>query len=1012
MATIPELEARIQKIKEEIQSADRIIETQTRLLANSNLSVNQRRTAQRLLQTAQTLQQQKTRELAEIENQISRLQNIPAASRDSAGTRVVATNPEVSRPRTAQTLTAAQEQNLRQLSAVGPGDDDSSERSATPAPVNPATSAGDGVVTPSTAGGSIRTTDPALVGSGEQGKNPESQGKIPSNNILHDYSNYTYQLSWHLMTITDYNNLVKDPNSRYVPKNVLVASAGKYNTEFVRSAAWKEDFYFESLEMQTVIGLNARTRGTNAIELTFKLIEPYGVSLLERLLKAADTVESSVSGSETATPVTAKNYTQLPYMLQIDFLGYNDKGLPTLIPGATKYIPINVLSIEFSVTNRGSEYTIRAVPFNHQAFKTTRATVPANFEISPRTVGDFFKGENVVDQEAFLATRQENQNKYDQAVKTFREAQIGAREEGIDFSKVQDLYYTDVINAENKLKTYAVAGIEGALNNYYEFEKIRATGASITIAPQYQFIIDPDIAKAKINKNKVEPKNTTVSSRTAGNVTTQADYQRSQKTQKDQPAPGIPVDANTELYRINAGTSIIELINTVIRNSEYIIDQVNKEKTSATSTERDQKTARQENTDPIMWFKIVPSIEILGYDTKVNSYALRMTYEVSKYPISGRNIPGAPQNQVRENQISRIYNYIYTGRNQDILDLNIEFNTQYFMAITASPDKFSSTSASTPEETQNSPTREIETDQTYIPGIHVLSSNQQTPQAVYTNPDAVLAADIAANLMNTGPDMMTIKLKIIGDPAWIKQDDIFSSGNRQQMLTQEATGGSSILTDPAEVYVRLNFQTPTDIDDQKGIYKFDNLKYSLFSGIYRVLTVTNRFERGQFTQDLELVRILNQPAANTPRKSPNERALTPGSPGAQSVSTVSVPTSSSQPRPDTAVPEQIQLRRNLPSLSPTDIDNSPDPIQLPSTVPTRAITETTISPSSSQIPSRIQELNREIQQLTSSIERQNTFINNPNVSVIQRRSAERIRAGIEQILAQKRSALETLTART
>jgi hypothetical protein len=895
------------------------------------------------------------------------------SDRDSAGTRIAAATPEASRNNigNAQPLPPSQEQNLRQLSAVGPGDDDYSERSATPAPVNPTRSADNVSTTSNPASNSIRSANPTAVNSGTPGSKPTAEIKIPSNNILHDYSNYTYQLSWHLMTISDYNNLVKNPESKYVPRNVLVASAGKYNTEFVRSAAWKEDFYFESLEMQTVIGLNARTRGTNAIDITFKLIEPYGVSLLERLLKAADTVENSVAGGETATPVTAKNYTQLPYMLQIDFLGYSDEGVPTLIPGATKYIPINVLTIEFSVTNRGAEYTIRAVPFNHQAFKTTRATIPANFEIAPSTVGDFFKGENFVDQDAFIATRQLNLNEYEKAVKTFKEAQIGVGEEGIfEFSQVQDIYYTNVLNAENKLKTYAVRGIEGALNNYYEFEKIRSTGASITIAPQYQFIIDPEIAKAKINKNKVEPKNTMVSSRTTGQISTQSDYQKSQKTKKDQPAPGIPVNAQTELYRINAGTSIIELINTVIRNSEYIVDQIDKEKISVTQSEREQQASRQENTDPIRWFKIVPSIEILGYDTKISSYALKMTYAVTPYLISGRNIARISQAQVQETQISKIYNYIYTGLNQDILDLNIEFNTQYFMAITSSPGTFFINTSSTPDQIQTSPTEQTETDPYFQQATHTLSSNQQTSYALLTDPKAVAAADVAANLMNTGADMISVKLKIIGDPAWIKQDDIFGSG-RQQILVQEATGASSISTDPAEVYVRLNFRVPTDIDDVKGVYKFDKMNYSVFSGIYRVLTVTNRFERGQFTQDLELVRIPNQPAANQPRGGSTERSPASGGTSGQLVNPTGLPTSSQQPRADSTVPEQIQQRTNQPTLSPTDVDNDPDFIVLPSTVPTRAITETTISPAPIPVPAstRNPELIRLQQQITEATNR-------------------------------------------
>jgi len=744
-------------------------------------------------------------------------------------------------------------------------------------------------------------------------------------------------LSWHLMTIEDYNRLVTDANSRYIPKNVLVSSAGKYNSEFARNPAWQEDFYFESLEMQTVVGLNARSRGTNAIDISFKLIEPYGASLLERLLKAADSRETSVSGSETETPVTASNYTQLPYMLQIDFAGYSDAGVPTTIPGVTKYIPINILTIEFTVSNRGSEYTIRAVPFNHQAFKSSQASIPANFEIQPTTVGSFFAGSGEVTDDAF-GVRAASVNRRDAAVKAFSDIQRTFSEElGGDFSSVKDLWnkeYQEVIDAERAVSTYAVDGLASALSDYYLFEQIRATGASITVAPEYKFIIPKEIADATIDKvERPDPGRTPTGSSTAtGQTSPDQDYRASQKTQKNQPAPGIPLDPNTKRYTINAGTSIIEVINTVIRNSSYILKQIDATNAGPVQNERDAAALVNNNTTPLNWFKIVPRVEIKGYDTKLNTYALRMTYEVITYPVYGRTIPRVSQAPVPEESISKIYNYIYTGQNQDILDINIEFNTQYFMAITSSPDKFFSITSDTPAVSQISPTQQLETDPHFPVRTQTVSSNQQESYARANDPKAIAATDVAENLMNSSADMMSIKLKIIGDPAWIKQDDIFNTTERQQLLAQEAT--NSIPTDAAEVYVRLNFRVPTDIDDVKGTYNFDKMNYGVFSGIYRVLTVTSRFERGQFTQDLDLVRILKQKPANNPSQ-PGDNDQRTGQGLGQSVVLQGLATRSQNPAPDTTMPSQFMLAplRSVLPLATLDFPT----ITLPSGISARGI---------------------------------------------------------------------------
>jgi hypothetical protein len=323
-------------------------------------------------------------------------------------------------------------------------------------------------------------------------------------------------------------------------------------------------------------------------------------------------------------------------------------------------------------------------------------------------------------------------------------------------------------------------------------------------------------------------------------------------------------------------------------------------------------------------------VEIIDYDIKLNSYALRMTYEVIKHPLYGRTIPRAPQSPVPEKSISKIYNYIYTGQNQDILDLNIEFNTQYFMAITSSPDKFFSNSSDTPDEQQAEPTEILECDPHFQVPTRTFSSNQRQSHDVTNDPRAIAAADVVENLMNSSADMMSIKLKIIGDPAWIKQDDLFNTTDRQRLLTQEAT--NSIPTDAAEVYVRLNFKVPTDIDDVKGTYKFDKMNYSVFSGIYRVLTVTNRFERGQFTQDLDLVRILNQKPANNARQ-PRDNDQRTGTGTGQLALPTPLPMRSATPIADAfSLRQPASVQRPFP-LATLEIPR----ITLPSSTPVRGI---------------------------------------------------------------------------
>jgi hypothetical protein len=56
----------------------------------------------------------------------------------------------------------------------------------------------------------------------------------------------------------------------------------------------------------------------------------------------------------------------------------------------------------------------------------------------------------------------------------------------------------------------------------------------------------------------------------------------------------------------------------------------------------------------------------------------------------------------------------------------------------------------------------------------------------------------------------------------------------------------------------LDFKFPTDIDERKGVMDFQSLENVQFNGLYKVVQVESIFDRGKFTQVLDLVRYNNQ----------------------------------------------------------------------------------------------------------------------------------------------------------
>jgi hypothetical protein len=65
--------------------------------------------------------------------------------------------------------------------------------------------------------------------------------------------------------------------------------------------------------------------------------------------------------------------------------------------------------------------------------------------------------------------------------------------------------------------------------------------------------------------------------------------------------------------------------------------------------------------------------------------------------------------------------------------------------------------------------------------------------------------------------------------------------------------------DQGELYIQITVKSPSDIDESTGMMKFDSKhSTSLFSGMYRVLTVESTFSNGKFEQTLDAVRLPRQ----------------------------------------------------------------------------------------------------------------------------------------------------------
>jgi len=715
------------------------------------------------------------------------------------------------------------------------------------------------------------------------GPTPDKTNTAPLKNPLHYFANYTYGLSLHLLTKDQYNKMVKDQTT-YKPENVLVASAGRYNpTNFIRNKRFDLDFYFDDFNLTTLIAPNMHSRNTNAIEGSFTLIEPSGFTFMERLILASQ-------------ELGMKNYLQNPYMLQIDFFAINDQGVIEegldieMLP--PKRIPIKITKVDAKVSNKGSEYKIGIIPFRHSAYDVSTVSTPANFEITATTVGEFFQSiEGTAEDVSALFNVDNNGRETPSATNTPAGPQksvgpngtnpivsrinaaataAGNRGRGAPPLKVTippaasaNPNSTPSAATKNTSKTYTKVSSYGSAINAWQY--VLKERYKVDTKDVYRFDIDPEIAGSKfIDRLRNSPKDTPMAVDKA--------HQISMAKSNAFGSGANTYNSEKAIFQVNAGTTIEKLLDTIVGLSDYTLEQLAVPDKDPEYKSKVEKYAQE----PFRFHKVVVSVELGDFDDKKKVWSRIITYHIVKYKMWNVSSSLAPQG-VFEHPV-KAYNYIYTGLNVDVIDFNIEFNALYFNAITAYRDSLADATtlgAAKAEEQyyQNFPDYKGDGGTLKL-GVNTVMPTVVKPQVANPRAQAtggpVTAKEIAARdlidsfMIANKADMLNVKLKILGDPDYIKQDDVFYgpetaaagagvSGDNRQLAN------GSLHMDTQEVYIQLVYKTPIDIKEEDGLMNFDKqYVMSVFSGLYKIIQIKNVFSQGQFTQELDLVRLPRQ----------------------------------------------------------------------------------------------------------------------------------------------------------
>lgn len=630
-------------------------------------------------------------------------------------------------------------------------------------------------------------------------------------NELHDFNSYTYNIALYMMDSNQYIDLTKSPrNIRQVlaSSQLLMRSGG---VGFQGSQLFGDQFYIDDLEVNSVgLGPSKFKHNTNATNISFKVYEPRGVTLLDKLKQQASQFLR-----------TGERYVQAPYLLEISFKGYDANGTPSTDIVTPKYIPIKITDFDFQVQDSGSVYKIDAIPYGHFTFGQITSTIPVNLEIKASTIGEIFNSVRVGKEE-------------------FQRYEYDGAEDDDGVAVYETVYGTKPVTLgealTNHYKSQLVVPADSTTGTNKNSDAVDATQLSKTQDADkynvYEFTIADKIANAKINHADLfEALNSPM-------PTDKNNNKKADESQFKAYAAGlskqIQVDKETFVFKVNAGTDLIKLINLLVMHSTYMDDNIldDNEVSNGVTTGR-----------PIHWFKISPFLkEFRGYDERTGNSKYTINYGVVPQVVYGHDFPWAPKSLPPGDGVHKVYNYIFTGLNEDVLKFDLRFDTTYFRTM------LEKNGAPQDKPADSDFQHQIK----YIPNSAEGDTTNNTPSLKRSR-----AKDLFSSMLADGMDLINLDLDIVGDPCYI----CTSEWLWQDLLNQGKNYGTAWMPDGTinfelgTPYILVNFQTPTDYDEVTGFADPNQAQNSRFSGKYKVMGIESTFSGGVFQQNLSGIRL-------------------------------------------------------------------------------------------------------------------------------------------------------------
>ena len=277
----------------------------------------------------------------------------------------------------------------------------------------------------------------------------------------------------------------------------------------------------------------------------------------------------------------------------------------------------------------------------------------------------------------------------------------------------------------------------------------------------------------------------------------------------------------------------------------------------------------------VTWWKTDVDVKLLDFDPKLKDFAKDITFRVQPYKIhhSAYLSPEGASKGIGacKGAAEKEYNYIYTGKNTDIIKFNIEIKNMMFKAI--DPNKVedsggvanNSTNTSVPGQTMTSK----QADGSAGPSLGGNAGPGKLDMATgnlpfkggsgQTSTEQKIANEFYMAYLNSIGNQVNLDLEILGDPFFLPElgySNFHGGGDSQ------SAGNGTMNHEATDIYCVVNFRTPADPDaggasaaGPGGYYFPDGQTPSPFSGLFKVTKVESKFRGNLFSQIVEGIRI-------------------------------------------------------------------------------------------------------------------------------------------------------------